>query len=200
MFPYLRGAVSGAVDQTASGNSYNYCNTLLLHWCTWAFSGWRGSIRWKFLPRGAHSASFMPTLYVQRHPRGEIEFSRSSSGAPTYSDPKAASRAVIPTNPNGSIPASNQPFMGAKGQVYQSGYLNPAIEFECPYYSPFRFTPGKEEDHTGVNLFNEGFDYFIQGRGDLTASWDIHIATGEDFQLYFFTGLPRLYYEPAPPA
>lgn len=200
MFPYLRGAVSGAVDTTADNIPYNYCNTILLHWCTWAFSGWRGSIRWKYLPRGSFSVTHKPVIYVQRHPIGEIEFARSNEPVITYDNAKEASLGIIPTRSATGIPTPNQPFTGIKGQAYQSGYLNPAIEFECPYYSPFRFTPGKEQDHTSINIFNEGYDYLIQGDGDRSSVWDIHIAAGEDFQLYFFTGLPRLYYENAPPA
>jgi hypothetical protein len=40
MFPYLRGNVAGAVHLTGALASYNYCNTVLLHWVTYAFSGW----------------------------------------------------------------------------------------------------------------------------------------------------------------
>lgn len=200
MYPYLRGAVSGAVDTTASGVAYNYCNTILLHWCTWAFSGWRGSTRWKFLPRGVFQGDHKPVLYVQRHPIGEIEFGRTASGPAAYGTPKAASRGIMPSRAFTGQPAVSQPFTGIRGQVYQSGYLNPAIEFECPYYSPFRFTPGKEENHTSINIFNEGFDYYLQGDGDATSVWDIHVSAGEDFQLFFFTGLPRLYYEASPPS
>jgi hypothetical protein len=198
MFPYLRGAVIGAVDATSSGDPYNYCNTVLLHWVTLAFSGWRGSIRYKLLPRGNFNADQRPTVYIQRHPVGEIEYYYSSSAAPTYNDRKATRRGVVAVKQ--PFPTLSNPFTGIKGQLYQSGYLNPAVEFEVPYYSQFRFTPGKEENHTGVNLFNEGWDYRIQGRGDTTSVWDIHVAAGEDFQTFFFTGLPRMYYEDIAPA
>merc|ERR1712127_989024 len=50
MFPFYRGNVSGAVDNR-SGNSvpYNFVNTVMLHWVAAAFSGWRGSIRYKLM-------------------------------------------------------------------------------------------------------------------------------------------------------
>lgn len=199
MYPFLRGNVSGAIHNTAAFTSYNYCNTILMHWCTWAFSGWRGSIRYKYLPRGELSLGEKPTLYVQRHPIGQIEFARNDFPKPVYADSsQAAFSSVVELDLSG-LPKEGSPFSGAKGQCYQSGYLNPAFEFELPYYSPFRFTPGKEEDHTGINLFNEGYDWMIDINGSTGTAYDIHCAAGEDFQLYFFTGLPRLYYEPAPP-
>lgn len=199
MFPYLRGAVSGAVDTTFGGADYNYCNTVLLHWVTMAHSGWRGSIRYKWLPRGTLSTDWRPSLNIQRHPIGEFAFSRVDSVPPAYFEPRFAGAGVMPTyNPGGS-PSLNKPFTGTRGQVYQSGFLNPAIEFEVPYYSPFRFSPGKEESHTGISLFNEGYDYFLEAGGDISTCWDIHVAAGEDFQTYFFTGLPRMYFEPTIP-
>lgn len=198
-YPFLRGNVSGAVHTTTLAAPYNFCNTVLVHWVTWAYSGWRGSLRYKWLPRGRLESSEKPTLYVQRHPIGEAEYVRSDFSPQSFStDSQAAASAIVSLNAGG-IPTANAPFGGAKGQVYSSGYLNPAIEFEVPYYSPLRFTPGKEEDHTGINLFNEGYDFFLQCDASDSTAWDIHVACGEDFQTYFFTGLPRLYYEPSPP-
>lgn len=51
-YPYLRGNVNGSVNTAFGAVPYNFCNTVLLHWVTMAFAGWRGGIRWKFLPRG----------------------------------------------------------------------------------------------------------------------------------------------------
>lgn len=197
MFPYLRGNVAGAVDTTAEFASYNYCNTVLMHWVVNAFSGWRGSIRYKYLPRGPFNDSWRPTMYVQRHGIGEIGYDQIHTSPESYTTPKQASQSVIIEQ--GVLPKANRPYSGAKGAVYSTGMINPAIEFELPYYSPLRFTPGKQQNHTGVNMFNEGYDFYLQGRGNVESVWDIHVAAGEDFQVYFFTGLPRMYYEAAPP-
>lgn len=202
MYPFLRGNVSGAVHLTSTAAPYNFCNTVLMHWCTLAFSGWRGSIRYKWLPRGPLWSGCKPSLYVQRHGIRETEYDRNDVAPTSYTNAsKAAASAVVDnTIGAGGLIKPGVPGSGVKGQVYQSGYLNPAIEFELPYYSPYRFTPGKEEDHTQVNNFNEGYDWSIRLGGTVTTAYDIHVAAGEDFQLYFFTGLPRMYYEPAPPA
>lgn len=200
MYPFLRGNVLNAVHTASGGAPYNFCNTILLHWVVWAYSGWRGSIRYKWLPRGRLENSEMPALYVQRHPVGQLEYARTDINPKTYAnDSQAGASAIVSLNVGG-LPTANAPFGGTKGQVYSSGYLNPAIEFEVPYYSPLRFTPGKQEDHTGINEFNEGYDYYLQCDASDSTVWDIHVSGGEDFQTYFFTGLPRLYYEPTPPA
>lgn len=201
MFPYYRGRVAGAVDLDSANNPYNYCNTILLHWCAWAFSGWRGSIRWKILPRGPIVLNHKSTLYIQRHSMGANEpafrrFSATPVGASTDS---AASRTIVIEDDFTNFPKQLVPFSGTKGQVYQCGEINPSVEFEMPYYSPYRFTPGKEEDHTSIANWKEGFDYLIDARGYPENFWDFHVAAGEDLQFYFFTGLPRLYYEASPP-
>lgn len=67
MFPYFRGNVEGAVDNRDNGGvptPYNYANTVLMHWVTLAFSGWRGSIRWKILPRGKMmTTGYQPSMF-----------------------------------------------------------------------------------------------------------------------------------------
>lgn len=201
MFPYLRGHVAGAVNQTKFPTSapepYNYCNTVLLHWVTYAFSGWRGSIRWKLLLRGYREENRGPVTYIQRVAVGDSGYQKLvTAGAAFTSDSSAAINVVTRS---GAYPASDRPLSGVEGSLYQTGLINPNVEFEVPYYSLYRFSPGKAEDLTTTLDYNEGFDYRIFGAlGDDTC-FDAHCATGEDFQTYFFTGLPPMYYETAPP-
>lgn len=200
MFPYLRGNVAGAIHETALLKSYNYCNTILLHWVTTAFSGWRGSIRYKWLPRGTLEPNGRPTMYVQRQDKGNTDYKISNFTPRTYASSSDAADGVVTKDIGTGYPAPGQPYSGIKGQMYQSGYVNPAIEFEIPYYSSNRFTPGKQENLTVGEQFNEGYDYYLQVEGTTGTAFDIHVAAGEDFTTYFFTGLPRMYYEPIPPA
>jgi hypothetical protein len=196
MFPYLRGNVAGAVNVDGLGNSYSYCNTVLLHWVTLAFSGWRGSIRWKLLPRGFLSNSRIPQTYIQRAPIGEFEYQKGFV-KPNYTTDGVAAASVMVAN--GTFPNVEAPLSGPKGLVFAQGLVNPNVEFECPFYSPFRFEPGKTENHTGLALFNESWDYRVFTNGSTDTALDAFCAAGEDFQVYFFTGLPVMYYEPTPP-
>lgn len=196
-FPFLRGNVAGAIDSTGDGTPYNFCNTVLLHWVTYAFSGWRGSIRYKLLPKGSQNADFPSSLHIQRHPIGEFEWDYLAGSPDVAGTTKQAGQNVMVEQ--GPLPADRGVFSGVRGQVFNNGQVNPSIEFEVPYYSPFRFSPGKEEDFTTYAIFNEGWDYRITTQGDVNTLYDVHVAAGEDFQTYFFTGLPRMYYEPEPP-
>lgn len=198
-FPFYRGNVAGAVHTTAALASYNYCNTVLLHWLSWAFSGYRGGIRYKILPRGDFNFDRDITLQIQRAPYGNTVYNRFDAGPFVYSTPSvAAAFSVAEYNASG-LPRSLCPLSGVKGCTYTTGRVNPCIEFELPYYSTFRFTPGKEENKTTTNVFDEVFDYFIQVDGAGSTALDFYVSAAEDFQFYFFTGLPRLYFEATVP-
>jgi len=197
LFPYLRGNVAGSVDVTSTLTDYNFCNTVLLHWVTLAFSGWRGSIRYKIVHRGTREINNPPTMYVQRYPRNEEGYYMLDRATPTYFNQSEAAWGIMVSK--GIYPAEDKPYSAARGMTFVHGDVNPVIEFEVPYYSEFRFTPGKEENHTEFNQWNGGFDYYINNQGSNTTAYDIFVAAGEDYQTYFFTGLPRLYYEATPP-
>lgn len=202
MFPYLRGNVTGAVDTTTLAAPYNYCNTVLLHWVVAAFSGWRGSVRWKWLLTGDDNASSDHTLFVERVPK---ERNPSYSAVTTFGwsagNAKTAARNAIVSTPLGV--GNTGPPMGAAGTMYTTSSVNPSVEFEIPYYSNHRFVPGKREDYTSVvssDVGIEAYDYTWCGTGSTTSLYHQFVAAGEDFQVYFFTGMPRLYYETGPPA
>jgi hypothetical protein len=206
-FPYFRGSVPAAVDLTASGDSYNYCNTLLLHWVTLGFSGRRGSIRYKMIPRGAQDRG--DYISVQRSPlkQNTNEYHYESQDMDDYSSIKEARRAAVQRMRlfgGGTVPWSRNPMPANLGLALTTNQVNGALEFEMPYYSPFRFTPGKRIALTGEMLFEAAWDWRVlfagNGGSTKTAAIDVYAAAGEDFQTYFFTGMPRMYFEPVPPA
>jgi hypothetical protein len=201
MFPYLRGNVAGAVHLTGALASYNYCNTVLLHWVTYAFSGWRGSIRWKMIPK--HAAKNVLTT-VSRHCGG-------SSGGCSFLDAFASSYSTTSEGASTVVYQSgtrDQVQSGHEGVAYTNSEVNPVLEWEMPYYNKYRFTPGKIENLTQAL---DNMDYFtlntgcweetqVSGTIDSPTTFELWCAAGEDFQTYFWTGLPRMYYEPTPPA
>lgn len=200
-FPYLRGNVTNAVDQAAGPVPYNFCNTVLLHWVRNAFSGWRGSIRYKLIPRGRSARSDL--IDVQRAPykAGAPIYSATTTTVPVYATYSQARQGLVMATDVAGEPSSNVPFAGHNGQVITIGSINNALEFETPYYSFQRFEGGKPQSYTG-GMVNQGqaWDYRIEFHSDSSAILDLHVAAGEDFQVYFFTGLPRMYYEANPPA
>jgi hypothetical protein len=209
-FPYLRGAVAGAVDTADSGGtpfSYNYVNTLLIHWVRSAFSGHRGSIRYKLVPRGC--ANRADRVEVQRAPWFPTapEYRSQRATMPVYGDQSIArhdivSRWVAATG--NSVPLDTNPLPSYRGLALTSNHVNGMLEFEMPYYSAYRFTPGKIEDTSDSSFWEAAWDcrIFFQdsGANTNTSTYDVYTAVGEDFQTYFFSGLPRMYYEADPPA
>lgn len=197
-FPYLRGNVTGAVDQTGAAAPYNYCNTVLLHWVTFAFSGWRGSIRWKVMPRGRITDNNYE-MFVQRYMTfSGIKHFDISFVNPSYGSTDAVAHSAV-YNPTFGLQTTSPP-TGLPGVSYSTNMVNPTIEFEVPFYSHYRFVPGKQQDYTLNQPYTPGWDYCAATRIDNRCAFDTYVSAGEDFQVYFFTGLPRMYLELSPPA
>lgn len=201
-YPYLRGYVAGAVDEDSNGFNYNYCNTVMIHWVTMMFQGWRGSVRWKIVPRGTLTEA-RPMLQVQRY-TDDANVSLYRQGValdPTnQSNNEARYRTVYDTTTEPGFPVAGKTFPSSNGAVIFSGYLNPLAEFEVPYYSRERFTPGKRENYMIDDQWHsDAWDYQITCPPNQEVSYESFCAAGEDFQVYFFTGLPGLFYEPTAP-
>lgn len=203
-FPYYRGALPSAVDTSNDGIPYNYCNTLLLHWVRAAFSGSRGAIRYKIVPRGYQDRGDYISVERAGFKINQPQYAFGSSGLDAYFDIKEARQQLVYSTTLGtSMPPNESPLPGYLGTTLTSNSVNGALEFEMPYYSLNRFTPGKPSNLTGPMQFEGAWDYrAMYTSNDFTAAtstMDIYAAAGEDFQAYFFTGLPRLYWEESPP-
>jgi hypothetical protein len=206
-FPYFRGNVSGAVDTTTLAAPYNYCNTLLLHWVRTAFQGSRGSIRYKLVPRGFQDRG--DRIEVQRsvYQPGAPAYAVVRSGLNTYASDVTARRDIMANKVAATInnvPLYENPLFGARGLALTTNQINGALEVEVPYQSYFRFSPGKFENLTSQQLFDPAWDIHMYLNSEFVDSnsttVDVYAAAGEDFQTYFFTGLPPMYYEANSPA
>jgi hypothetical protein len=197
MFPYYRGYVPGAVyTDDNSGQPYNFCNTTLMHYVTQCFAGWRGSTRWKILPRGTMDYS---QIYVQRTPEerndGSGVYYLNVVAPETPNNRSNRSRNIVRTN----VIDNQNPFPGMNGSSYRTSLINPVAEFEMPFYSRNRFFPGKRLNYTDSAPEIECFDFRIFTKGTLSTNFDMHVAAGDDFQVFMWTGMPRMYFELAPP-
>lgn len=194
IYPYLRGAVQGAIHSTNTDGPYNFANSLLLHWVTLAHSGWRGSIRYKFIPRGTYDGTMGLSTYVSRRAginSSSYQMTRNVVGQ-YQSFSSVAASTISQSSPFGVD--TDSPFSGVNGMLYSQGNVNPIVEFEVPYYSKHRFEPGKRQNWT-QNINTEMWEYAISMQGSSDFSYDVHCAAGEDFQVYMWTGLPPMYFE-----
>jgi hypothetical protein len=200
LFPALRGSVSGAIHTTSGAQPYNYMNTVMVHWVTYMFSGWRGSMRYKVIPkRGGTYCDITASRLTNNG--GALGYSFGSYAAASLSSASEIASSIVL---DGST--KDKENTGAEGLCYTNSHVNPVLEFEVPFYSPDRFYPGKRENWgtglTDIEYFNVYINQ-ISDYGDFVAPvacYDLFVAAGEDFQTYFFTGLPPLYYEASPPA
>lgn len=201
-FPIFRGFCPGAIHVTAATppEGYSYVNTHLLHWVTMAHQGWRGSIRQKWLKRG-RTTNGDCTGYFQRALRNSSQPGYSqfitSAGSGMVNEKGIAEPSVKSNNFQGSDAQGS--LIGWLGQVFLHFHINPSAEIEIPFYNENRFIPGKKIDYTTTSDVVEGLDYRVVGTTSVYGVFDVHYAAGEDFQAYFFTGLPRVYREAAPP-
>jgi hypothetical protein len=183
-FPKLQGFSPDA----QGANDFNYVPTNLLHWVRYAFQGHRGSIRWKAVPNIPRTGNM--NLYAHRlWPTGTQEataFALPSYGNQDVNGFENIYSALSLETPDGGIASWD-------GAAYTDSPVNTTLEVEIPYYSRFRFSPGKDARQSSFTPFDPSFrwraTYFSNSDGAL----DTWCSTGEDFQVYFWTGLPRMY-------
>lgn len=193
-YPYLRGKVAGAVDTATGGVAYNFCNTLLFHIIQNCFSGWRGSLRWRAQLLYSRDTDVV-SMYMQRFKSNGF-YRAAANVLPITS--AAASRSnmrtpISPLNPETTV-------LSMYGAAYNNSKQNPVIEVEVPYYSVYRFSPGKVQDVTTLNLWSESVRFHRTYYTPLKYTpANLLFSVGEDYQPYFWTGLPRVYYESSIP-
>lgn len=207
-FPYYRGAVPDAVDLSLGATPYNYCNTVLLHWVRSAYSGSRGAIRYKLVPRGCSSRSDRIDVQRSTYKENELSYYYDAQALQPNSDLYRMKRNIIQqlSGAQFTVNTPGRKLIGYNGITLTNNQVNGVLEFEVPYYSPYRFTPGKTANLTGPMTFEGAWDYYAEFGCESTAGseagvnsgYDVYVAAGEDFQTYFFTGLPRMYFEFSP--
>lgn len=195
-FPPLRGQYSGGVDVTSASDPYMYVNQLLLHWVRHAFQGHRGSIRYKMLV-GQYDASYnhMTGVVIRRR------FDQNNSWSDTRLD--------VALNTNQSQMArtwiAGGPLDypdGPDGAVYFNSRVNPTVEFEVPWENSARCYWARSTNYNsvgGLGKSQTGYKFALQGNSSDHDHVETWVAAGEDFQCFFFVGLPRLFQYLEPP-
>jgi len=204
-FPRLKGYMPNAVTPTATGN-FNFVNMTLLNYIVMGFSGYRGSLRWKFLPFTAGACSYQVSAEHRNVRHGFTNFyqniaQRIGNDPPAY----LTYQAVLGNNVINA--GAMEPYTGLAGGALNHGTVNGTLEVEIPYYTPLRFEPGKRTNYEVRDTdYDRGYPYdrvllthFVSdtpaGQAANTASFvDSYVAAGEDFTTYFFTGAPPLIY------
>lgn len=207
LYPYLRGYVSGAKHETTNQDQYNFCNTLLFHIIDRCFSGRRGGMRYKLVPRvQGRDVNFTGT--IERSNEETLNQNVWSDFVNVDTNPpnniNTVANSCMQRSFNNNNIENNTPAPGAMGSVYVNSRIQPNAEFEIPYQSWFRFYPGKPENTQGTSTLQGNrwqARYFFTGidttppNSDNTAPpiLDQYCAVAEDYTPYFWTGLPPVY-------
>jgi len=196
-FPALRGQYGGAEDLTAASDPYMFVNQLLLHWVRHAFQGHRGSIRYKMLI-GQYDASYnhMTGVIMRRRFDQDNSWSDTRLDVALNTSQSVMARTWIAEGP------LDYPD-GPNGAVYFNSRVNPTIEFEVPWENDARCYFARNTNYNSTNgtaRSQPGYKFALQGNSSDYDHVETWVAAGEDFQCYFFIGLPRCFQYLSPPA
>lgn len=173
---------------------HNMCRTTLLNYITPAYVAWRGGIRWKYVKLNweHHDLTTVDRLctsdlQTQNYAVRRYDSTRDhTDGANGYT----RARQELLNTPHG--------WSGCEATISNQ---NPSIEVELPFYSNKRFYAAKtlriEEsgtmfEQTEQAQYHRYITRFSQP-ATVPAGVTAFVSTGEDFNLAFFTGCPRLW-------
>jgi len=185
-FPLYRGPQGTTYpgDVTAADAPYNYCNLTWLQLVTLMHHTVRGSIRYKIIP-----FSYLRNVFWSARVRHtEYDFNED--------EPLG-----LDNIPIGSTRAAKARFFKNThmGSAISHSAVNPILSVEVPYQTNDLFSIGRqtnEIDYPRLVLTGAGLEL------DATIAAPIHfyVATGEDFQVSWFRGLPLMVYSLVWPA
>lgn len=177
IFPYYRGYDPQGKDNTST-EPVNYVQNTMLNMLAPLYAGMRGNIRHKFLYSGKSSLS------------NPMITSSSVNATNPYS---LTTTFLTGTNIERGISASlNTGISSLFGRATTNLGINDTIEVELPFYSPQRMWPARAIN--GANNLNRSFTAEATVGEEDVLAYDEYVAAGEDFSLFFFTGVPRQFY------
>lgn len=184
------------VTTFGDGRKYNPCLTTLLNYLGRAFVGWRGSTRWTIDTSTLHLASQGSEVSADHW--NSISFALSRANEYTLDTQFADSTGVLPTN----LPQRfNERERGAdlNGMYLGNTSVNPIQTVEVPYMQNDRFKLTCKDDDYSTTTKGPGWKCTILMPAGLTGTNNsyvrFYVSAGEDFNLFFFNGLPPVYYE-----
>jgi hypothetical protein len=177
---------------TPTATPYNVCTMTYLRWFSQAYIGWRGGIKWKaILVKGQDETGLVKATRISYRVDDEFRTLQTLRGiGVTELDTAIAYLGVNNLNMNAQT---------MQGAVLNSALVNPAIEYEMPFYSGYRYCeineppigPGIAEIRYQSHYNGGAHNLSMVSRNTNTASYqylETYCAAGEDFSLFFFIG------------
>lgn len=190
-FPLYRGYAPNGIHSTGV-TPYNYYKSSVLNHMTPCYEGWRGGIRKKtIMVNDFHNYSSLMTV---------------TRGASPGFTPFETRAEMILNDSADYIAGENLKYfdLGYAGTLVTPAKANPVLELELPYHHPERFIPAKvSQPNSGVGLFKNYAHKLVTMTRPTTGGGSMFLdyqAVGDDFSLFFYTGVPIMYYSPSDPA
>ena len=183
VFPYQHGYDAGGIDNETHG-VYTHSSMNPISYFQTCYAGYRGSIRHKYL---YHSSGNMGLPVVERE---------------NYSPNTAGVWSITPlpvTGNNAANLTANFTNTSWQGTAGTGTMINNGVEVEFPFYNKGRFgysrlIKAQELDCPSTSTwFTTGLDNFVKPGTLEKIAFQQWTAAGEDFSLYFFTGVPIMY-------
>lgn len=189
--PLYPGAVGGAIDSGIADTSvptpWNYVKTTLLNYLLPAFAGRRGGIRWKY-----HLVGVM-----NQHGNMSATKLLESVGYGVASSVDPAAWDANPTQPHLNAEYYNTLMPHTWCATHVTDVRNnPTLEVEFPYYYLGRFYPTRWLNVTSANASTAYHRLVVKFKADPALDSpriNSYVSTAEDFNLYFFSGVPPLF-------
>jgi hypothetical protein len=173
------GGVLDYTDSSANSRSINPVPTFPLTYCMPAFVGWRGAIRRKVINNNDTGGN-MRFMCVQREPYADFP-PRVILDTP-----------FSPVDFANAVDLARKSFMGTE---LTSTRLTGLIEFESPFYQNARFRPTQTLPVDSIQ--SEGYQVMNLNQSSQASTVETfmldYVATGEDFTLFWFLNVPRMY-------
>ena len=174
--PLYRGPQVGGYH----GNDEVVCPMTMFAYIAGAFSGWRGSVRYKVY-------NIFPELW-----RHSMTVSRGGSGVISQS---FTSYSLSSENITQQRAAVDESFSGRAITCEVMGHI---LEFEIPWYANRRFAPTHIPPNTNTAFATYRIEVSSLTRpNDIIESrqvLDIYQSMGEDMNFFYFRGVPTLYF------
>lgn len=193
--PLFRGFTNGGIHRAihttvGTSTSYNFTKFTLLNYLLPAFAGRRGGIRWKYHLVGAtiNSTSAMIVSDSQSGAGYGSGWEQIAVGTSTPPQPSRRAAQWLTYWPH--------TWCASHATMLEQ---NPALEVEFPYYSAARFAPTRRLDYATAG--NPAIPYHTVRIASTFGSAEVpallsYVSVAEDFNLFFFCGVPILYSYP----
>lgn len=190
MYPMLKGSYSQAPSQSEIGD-YAYTNMTVLNWLMICFAGVRGGSRWKVLFSSVQDFNAFHS-YATVDVDDEGNWWRNTS----LTVP-AVRRAEFGVDMRSEANFARERNLGTGGALAHSS-VNPVLEFEVPFYSKRRFW-STGDTYADLGAVDCGWEAGCVNNIAADTYFTTWCAAAEDFQLYFWIGMPLMRYVPTLP-